>query len=35
MAKTQKMPEGAGKSSFELIDPKILAEALPIKPMLC
>jgi len=32
MADIQKMPKGAGKSSFELIDPEILAEALPIKP---
>ena len=32
MADIQKMPKGAGKSSFELIDPKILAETLPIKP---
>ena len=32
MTDTQKKPKGAGKSSFELIDPNILTETLPIKP---
>lgn len=32
MTDTQKKPKGAGKSSFELIDPNILTETLPVKP---
>jgi len=32
MMDTQKKPKGAGKSSFELIDPDILKENLPINP---
>jgi len=32
MTNTQKKPKGAGKSSFELIDPNILTETLPVKP---
>ncbi len=32
MNDTQKQPKGAGKSSFELINSKILADILPVKP---
>ncbi len=32
MTDTEKKPKGAGKSSFELIDPNTLTETLPIKP---
>ncbi len=32
MNDTQKHPKGAGKSSFELINAKVLAEILPVKP---
>ena len=32
MTDTQKKPKGAGKSSFELIDPNILTAVLPLKP---
>lgn len=32
MNEVQKNPKGAGKSSFELIDPNILTGALPVKP---
>ena len=32
MNDTQRKPKGAGKSSFELINPKILTDMLPVKP---
>jgi hypothetical protein len=32
MNDTHKHPKGAGKSSFELINTKILADILPVKP---
>ena len=32
MNDTHKKPKGAGKSSFELINPKILTDMLPVKP---
>jgi ubiquinone/menaquinone biosynthesis C-methylase UbiE len=32
MNNTQKTPKGAGKSSFELINPNILPDILPLKP---
>ena len=30
--KDHKKPKGAGKSSFELINPDIIADILPVKP---
>ncbi len=32
MTYTQKKPKGAGKSSFELIEPNMLTDILPLKP---
>jgi ubiquinone/menaquinone biosynthesis C-methylase UbiE len=32
MNDTHKKPKGAGKSSFELINPNILTDMLPVKP---